>query len=67
MTASNVVMADLPVTSFVDKLLDCLEAGVSPGNVWLNTTQHVDGRLVDLQGRIQLMKQHRTEQIKGLK
>ncbi len=40
--------ADLAVTPLVDELPHCLLAGVTPGNVWLNTAQHVDSGLVDL-------------------
>ena len=40
---------DLSKPSLVDQLLDCLEARVPPGNVWLNTTQHVHSGLVELQ------------------
>lgn len=39
---------DLGISSLVDQLLDRFQIWVSPCDVWLSNSQHVDGGLVQL-------------------
>lgn len=42
----NTLAGMLHETALVDQLLDGLQGWISPGNVWLSNTQHVDGGFV---------------------
>lgn len=43
----DTLAVDLGVAALVDKLADSLEVGLTVGNVWLNETEHLLGRLGD--------------------
>ncbi len=43
----NSLFVNLAVASLEDQLSDCLSGWVTEGNVWLNSSQKVDCRLVD--------------------
>ena len=43
----NSLLVNLAVASLEDQLSDCLSGWVTEGNVWLNSSQKVDCRLVD--------------------
>lgn len=43
----NSLAVDLAISSLVDELSDGISAWVSVGDVWLNSSQHVDGGFVD--------------------
>ena len=47
----DAALVDLAVSSLIHELLNCLQAWVTPGNVRLNTAQHVDSCLIQLQQR----------------
>jgi hypothetical protein len=63
--ASTTGDGDLPEATLVDELLDRLEVRVPPSDVGLNTTEHVEGRLVDLDEDT-VVDLTKTEQLKDL-
>jgi len=60
--------ADLQVSTLVDELLDQLEGGVSPCNVWLDELEHGEGSLVQTNedGIVDLTKTQQLEDLAGL-
>ena len=43
----DTLTVDLPITSLVDELLHSFSTGVAISDIWLNSSQHVNGSLVD--------------------
>lgn len=44
----NSLLVDLSVTSLEDELSDGFIAGITIGDVWLNSSEHIDGGFVKL-------------------